>query len=178
MEASRSAAAALAAFRADRYTWYAARAEATITEASKVHIRATESTAGSNMYEALSSSDRRFESSTSSESTPILSTRQKNKTITSEKLQSKLNSSWPLRWNGLAIDVKRRMTSENAKPMMSCIVEPGRMSTQKPTRNNYKGRNIAGLQEVAHLSVWDGAAEGQRTFLKISTSSHQNIDGV
>ena len=27
------------------------------------------------------------------------------------------------------------------------------------------------------LSVW-GGAEGQRTFLKISISSHQNIDGV
>ena len=136
MEASRSAAAALAAFFVDWYTWYAAKTEATITEASKVQMRETDRAAGSNMYDALSSSDRRFESSTSSESTPILSTRQKNKTITSEKLHSKLNSSWPLRWNGLAIDVKRRMTSENAKPMMSCIVEPGRMSTQKPTRNS------------------------------------------
>ena len=138
MEASRSAAAALAAFRVDWYTWYAAKTEATIMEASKVQMRRTESAAGLNMYEALSSSDRRFESSTSSESTPILSTRQKNKTITSEKLHSKLNSSWPLRWNGLAIDVKRTMTSENAKPMTSCIVEPGLISTQKPTMNNCK----------------------------------------
>ena len=97
MEASRSAAVALAAFRADWYTWYAAKTEATITDASKAHIRATESSAVSNMYEALSSSDSSFKSSTFSESTPILSTRLKNKTITSEKLQSKLNSSWPLR---------------------------------------------------------------------------------
>ena len=151
MEASRSAAAALAAFRVDWYTWYVAKTEATIADASIVHIKATESAAGSNMYEALSS-DRRSESSTSSESTPILSTRLKNKTMTSEKLQSKPNSSWPLRWNGLAIDVKRRMTSENAKPMTSCIVEPGLMSTQKPTRNNCKARNSTGLQELAHVA--------------------------
>ena len=45
MEASRSAAAALAAARVDWYTWYTARTEATIMEASKVHIRATESAA-------------------------------------------------------------------------------------------------------------------------------------
>eukprot|EP00964_Phaeocystis_antarctica_P013591 scaffold7455_cov72-Phaeocystis_antarctica.AAC.5 len=136
MAAARSPAAALAALRVDWYTWYTARTEATITEASKVNIRAVESTAGSNVYEAWSSSDSRFESSTSSESTPILSTRQKNKTITREKLQSKPNSSLPRRWNGPAIDVKRRITSEKTKPMTSCTVEPGRMITQKPTRNS------------------------------------------
>eukprot|EP00964_Phaeocystis_antarctica_P134838 scaffold99125_cov67-Phaeocystis_antarctica.AAC.2 len=48
MKASRSTAAALAAPRVDWYAWYTARTEATITEASKVTIRATESTAGSN----------------------------------------------------------------------------------------------------------------------------------
>ena len=68
-----------------------------------------------------------------------------NKTIMSEKLQSKLNSSWPLRWNGLAVDVKRTMTSVNAKPMTSCIVEPGLMSTQKPTRNNCRAQADIGL---------------------------------
>eukprot|EP00964_Phaeocystis_antarctica_P033661 scaffold19084_cov64-Phaeocystis_antarctica.AAC.4 len=136
MKASRSAAAALAAPRVDWYAWYTARTEATITEASKVTIRATESTAGSNVYEAWSSSDRRFESSTSSESTPILRTRLKNKTITREKLQSKLNLMWPWFWKGSAIEVKRRTTREKAKPMTSCTVEPGRMSTQTPTRNN------------------------------------------
>ena len=166
MEASRSATTALAAVRVDWYTWYAAKAEATITEASKVQMRRTESAAGSNMYEALSSSDRRFESSTSSESTPILSTRLKNKTMTSEKLQSKLNSSWPLRWNGLAIDVKRRMTSENAKPMMSWIVEPGRMSTQKPTMNNCKARNSTGLQELAHVARVGRRSRGPAHLLK------------
>eukprot|EP00964_Phaeocystis_antarctica_P074698 scaffold45994_cov63-Phaeocystis_antarctica.AAC.2 len=91
MKALRSAAAALAAPRVDWYTWYTARTEATITEASKVNIRATESTAGSNVYKAWSSSERRSESSTSSESMPILRTRLKNKTITREKLQSTLN---------------------------------------------------------------------------------------
>eukprot|EP00964_Phaeocystis_antarctica_P021626 scaffold12023_cov67-Phaeocystis_antarctica.AAC.2 len=136
MKASRSAAAALAAFCVDWYAWHTARTEATITENSKVNIRATESTAASNVYKAWSSSDRRSESLTSSESTPILSTRLKNKTITREKQQSKLNLSWPRLWNGSAIDVKRRITSENAKPMMSCTVEPGRMSTQTPTRNS------------------------------------------
>ena len=93
MEASCSVAAVLAALRVDWYTWYTARIEATIKEASKVNIRATESTAGSNVYKAWSSSDKRPESPTSSESTPILRTRLKNKTITSEKLQSKLNLS-------------------------------------------------------------------------------------
>ena len=34
------------------------------------------------------------------------------------------------------MDVKRRVTDEKMKPMMSCTVEPGRISTQKPTRNN------------------------------------------
>eukprot|EP00964_Phaeocystis_antarctica_P025893 scaffold14560_cov60-Phaeocystis_antarctica.AAC.4 len=105
-------------------------------EASKVKIRATESTAGSNVCKVWSPSDRRSESLTPSESTPILRTRLKNKTITSEKLQSKLNLMWPCRWNGSAIDVKRRSTSEKTNPMMSCTVEPGRMSTQTPTRNS------------------------------------------
>ena len=113
-------------------------------EASKVHIRAKESSAGSKVYESWTSSESRSESSTSSESTPILSTRLKKKTIASEKLQSKLKSSCSARWNGLAIDVKRRTTSENAKPMMSWNVEPGRMRTQKPTRNSC-GSRAAGV---------------------------------
>eukprot|EP00964_Phaeocystis_antarctica_P011142 scaffold6125_cov69-Phaeocystis_antarctica.AAC.6 len=91
MKASRSAAAALAVARVEEYAWYTARTEATITEASKVTIRATESTAGSNVYKARISSDRRPEPSIPSESTPILRTRLKNKTITREKMQSKLN---------------------------------------------------------------------------------------
>ena len=33
------------------------------------------------------------------------------------------------------------------------------------------------VARVGALERWDGAAEGQRTFLKISTSSHQNING-
>eukprot|EP00964_Phaeocystis_antarctica_P074697 scaffold45994_cov63-Phaeocystis_antarctica.AAC.1 len=35
--------------------------------------------------------------------------------------------------------------SENAKPMTSCTVEPGRMSTQTPTRNNC-GAQARGLR--------------------------------
>ena len=136
MEASRSTAAALAAAFVDWHTWYTAKTEATITEASKVHIRAAESPTGSNMWTAWTSSDRRSESLTSSESTPILSTRLKNKTITREKLQSKLNLSWPSFWKGSAMEEKRVINSEKTKPVMSCTVEPGRMSTQKPTRNN------------------------------------------
>eukprot|EP00964_Phaeocystis_antarctica_P109901 scaffold74305_cov67-Phaeocystis_antarctica.AAC.1 len=144
IEASRSAAAALAADRVDWYTWYTAKTEATITEASKVTIRATESTAESKVYAAWSSLDKRSESSTFSESTTILSTRLKTKAITREKWQSKLNLMWPWFWKGSAIDVKRRTMSEKTKPMMSCTVEPGRMSTQTPTRNNC-GAQTGGL---------------------------------
>eukprot|EP00964_Phaeocystis_antarctica_P084412 scaffold53140_cov64-Phaeocystis_antarctica.AAC.6 len=136
LEASRSAAAALAAARVAEYTWYTARTAATITEASKVTTRATVIPAVSNVNTALSSSDRRYESSRPSESTPILSTRLKKKVTTSEKLHSKLNLLWSWLWNGSAIDVKRRITSEEMNPMMSCTVEPGRISTQKPTRNS------------------------------------------
>ena len=174
MEASRSAAAALTAFRVDWYAWYTARTEATIMEASNANIRAAESIAGSNVYEALSSSDRRSDSLTSSESTPILSTRLKNKTITSEKLQSKLNLSWPSLWKGWAMEEKRVITSEKTKPTMSCTVEPGRMSTQTPTRNSCgtqaRASSLAGVGNIH-------AVHGQRAFLEISTISHQNIDG-
>ena len=121
-------------------------------EASKASIRAAESIAGSNVYEALSSSDRRSDSLTSSESTPILSTRLKNKTITSEKLQSKLNLSWPSLWKGWAMEEKRVITSEKAKPTMSCTVEPGRMSTQTPTRNSCgtqaRASSLAGVGNI------------------------------
>eukprot|EP00964_Phaeocystis_antarctica_P084398 scaffold53139_cov69-Phaeocystis_antarctica.AAC.1 len=140
IEASRSAAAALAAARVEAYTWYTAIAAATITEASKVTIRATVIPAVSNVNTALSSSDRRYESSRLSESTPILSTRLKKKTTTRLKLHSKLNLLWSWLWNGSAIDVKRTITSEEMNPMMSCTVEPGRISTQKPTRNSCANR--------------------------------------
>eukprot|EP00964_Phaeocystis_antarctica_P076281 scaffold47157_cov68-Phaeocystis_antarctica.AAC.4 len=171
MKASRSAAAALAAPRVNWYAWYTARTEATITEASKVTIRAIESTAGSNVYEAWSSLDRRSESLTSSESMPILRTRLKNKTITREKLQSKPNSSLPQRWNGPAIDVKRRTTSEKTKAMMSCTVEPGRMSTQKPTRNSCGAQNAVRIRHAMAVRV--ERYRRQRAFLEISTISHQ-----
>ena len=105
MEASRSAATALAAACVDWYTWYTARTEATMTEASKVSIRATERLAESNVCNAWSSSDKRPDSSTYSESTPILSISERNKNITREKLQTKLNLSWARRWNGSVIDV-------------------------------------------------------------------------
>ena len=98
-------------------------------------ISATETLAGSNVYNALSSTDRTPKSLTPSESKPILRTRLKNKTSTREKLQSKLNLLWPLLLNGSAIDVKRRNTIEKTKPMMSCSSEPGRMYARKPTRN-------------------------------------------
>ena len=84
MEFSRSAATALAASRVDWYIWNTVSAKATITEASKVNITATERTVGS-------SPEKKAGSSIPSESTPTLSTRLENKTDTREKLQSKLN---------------------------------------------------------------------------------------
>eukprot|EP00964_Phaeocystis_antarctica_P005527 scaffold3021_cov73-Phaeocystis_antarctica.AAC.2 len=151
MEASRSAAAALTAARLDWYIWYTAKTEATVTEASKVSIRAIERLAGLNVYNAWSSSDKRPDSSTSSESTPILRTRPKNKNTTREKLQSKLNLSWERRWNGSAMEENRVSVSEKTKPMMSCTVEPGRMSTQKPTRNSCRAQ-AGGKSDVCAAS--------------------------
>jgi len=60
-----------------------------------VDISATETHTSSNVSLFWNSSDATPKLLTSSESTPILSTRLKKKTITREKLQSKLNLSWP-----------------------------------------------------------------------------------
>eukprot|EP00964_Phaeocystis_antarctica_P064168 scaffold38580_cov75-Phaeocystis_antarctica.AAC.1 len=47
---------------------------------------------------------------------------------------------------------KRVSTSEKTKPTMSCTVEPGRMSTQKPTRNSC-GAQAGGQSDVDDSAV-------------------------
>eukprot|EP00964_Phaeocystis_antarctica_P123187 scaffold86838_cov75-Phaeocystis_antarctica.AAC.1 len=79
------------------------------------------------------------------------------------------------------MEQKRVSASEKTKPMMSCTVEPGRMSTQKPTRNSC-GAQAGGKSDVSCSSLASNGCVGrhrrhQRAFLEISTSSHQYIDG-
>ena len=71
--------------------------------------------------------------------------------------------------------VIKSRSSEKAKPMMSCVVEPGRMSTQNPTRKSCEGA----LQEMLVRSEGcEGAkVRGRRAFFAISTISHQYIEG-
>ena len=79
------------------------------------------------------------------------------------------------------MDEKRRITDEKMKPMMSCTVEPGRMSTQKPTRNNCKkrwsGSQTWGQNLARHMAV--RVVKGElRAFFPVSTISHQYIEGL
>eukprot|EP00964_Phaeocystis_antarctica_P007888 scaffold4244_cov69-Phaeocystis_antarctica.AAC.6 len=68
--------------------------------------------------------------------------------------------------------------SEKTKPMMSCTVEPGRMSTQKPTRNSCEAQARGLRREQLAMAVSLGRRRGQRTFLEISIISHQYIEGA
>ena len=70
---------------------------------------------------------------------------------------------------------------EKMKPMMSCTVEPGRMSTQKPTRNNCKqngGQAVSRGGEAWHAMAVRVVKGELRAFFPVSTISHQYIEGL
>eukprot|EP00964_Phaeocystis_antarctica_P048835 scaffold28282_cov74-Phaeocystis_antarctica.AAC.5 len=58
--------------------------------------------------------------------------------------------------------------SEKTKPMMSCTVEPGRMSTQKPTRNSCGVAQARGLrrEQLARNGCELGAAQRTARLLR------------
>ena len=74
---------------------------------------------------------------TSSVSTPTLRMIEKKKTETSENEHALAKLSSPTSLKGIVTETSSRKHSENKKAMISCSMEPGMMSTEKPTRKSF-----------------------------------------